>query len=104
MSLEVVSPFIVQLGFGGVAGFIVGYALKKLLKVLLVFLGLAFMALLYLSYVGFITINYDRVSAAFQDLFKKIAGGGLTFPTVLAANIPFFGSFIVGLGLGFKFG
>ncbi|MGP3667096.1 MAG: FUN14 domain-containing protein [Candidatus Bathyarchaeota archaeon] len=104
MSLELLSPLIVQLGFGGVAGFIVGYALKKLLKILLVFLGLGFMALLYLSYMEIITINHSKISSSFQDFFKKIAGGDLTLPTMLAANVPFIGSFIVGLGLGFKFG
>ncbi|MCX8176441.1 MAG: FUN14 domain-containing protein [Candidatus Bathyarchaeota archaeon] len=98
------SPLIVQLGFGGVAGFIAGYAFKKILKILLVFLGLGFMALLYLSYMGFITINYGKILSSFQEPFKKIAGGDLTLPTILAANIPFLGSFIVGLGLGFKLG
>jgi uncharacterized membrane protein (Fun14 family) len=36
---EVVSPLVFQLGVGGVGGFIVGFALKKLSKLVLVLIG-----------------------------------------------------------------
>ncbi|RLI75236.1 hypothetical protein DRP04_13695, partial [Archaeoglobales archaeon] len=51
-----------QFGFGGGAGFVLGYALKKIFKVFLVLLGLYFLSLLYLARVGYIDVNYDKLS------------------------------------------
>jgi len=102
--MEMVTTLAAQLGFGGLLGFVIGYALKKILKLLLVFIGLFFAFLLYLSYMGFIQINYEKFTSAFENFFKDILTGGLTLPSFLTANIPFIGSFVVGFGLGFKFG
>ncbi|MGA3192400.1 MAG: FUN14 domain-containing protein [Candidatus Bathyarchaeia archaeon] len=56
---EVVSPLVFQLGVGGVGGFIVGFALKKLSKLVPVLIGVFILALIYLSTRGIININYD---------------------------------------------
>jgi uncharacterized membrane protein (Fun14 family) len=37
---EVISPIVFQLGVGGVGGFVVGFALKKLSKLVLILTGL----------------------------------------------------------------
>jgi len=100
---EEITHLITQLGFGGVLGFIVGYAFKKLMKLFLVFLGLYFISLMYLAYNGFITIHYEKFSKAFEGL-SSLAQGGFTLPSFLTANIPMVGGFVVGLGLGFKMG
>jgi uncharacterized membrane protein (Fun14 family) len=34
---EVISPLVFQLGLGGIGGFVVGYALKKLSKLILIY-------------------------------------------------------------------
>ncbi|RLG92553.1 MAG: hypothetical protein DRO36_01225 [Candidatus Hecatellales archaeon] len=104
MAIETFYPLLGQLGFGGILGFVIGYTSKKLLKILMVFIGLFFMALLYLSYTGFIQINYDKISATTEAFLRNLFGGGLSLPLFLSSNIPFIGSFIVGFGLGFKTG
>jgi uncharacterized membrane protein (Fun14 family) len=104
MAVETFYPLLGQLGFGGILGFVIGYASKKLLKILMVFIGLFFMSLLYLSYMGFIQINYDKISRSMENFLKSLFSGGLSLPVFLSVNIPFIGSFIVGFGLGFKMG
>ena len=99
LGVEVLNPLLFQLGSGAVAGFVVGYALKKIAKVLLVLLGLAFVALQYLQYTGFIEIRYDKILQSVQTLTE-----GFTLPAFLTANIPLTGSFIMGFGLGLKKG
>ena len=103
MSLDLTSSLVAQLGFGGIVGFVIGYAVKKILKLTLIFLGLYAASLAYLQHRGFITINYDKFSEAFQSLISMIQGG-FTLPGFLTTNIPFAGSLIVGFGLGFKAG
>jgi len=81
-------------------GFVVGFALKKVLRLVLVLAGLAFVGLKYLDYLGFITIHYDKLFEGFQ----RLAEGEFTLPTFLSANIPLAGASAVGLGMGFKVG
>lgn len=104
MSFEMLTPFATQLGFGGLSGLAVGYAFKKLLKILVVLVGLFFVALMYLAYVDFIEINYDKISSAFQGLISSLQSGSFDLPAFITGNVPFAGSFVVGFGIGFKMG
>ena len=104
LGLDYFGPLVAQLGFGGAVGFAIGYALKKILKIIIVFIGLYFISLLYLSHAGFIEINYDRIASAFEDFASRLLHGGVTIPSFMTANIPFLGSFVVGLGIGLKVG
>jgi uncharacterized membrane protein (Fun14 family) len=104
LGLDFFAPLAAQLGFGGVVGFAIGYAVKKILKIIVIFIGIYFISLLYLSHVGFIKINYDRIISAFETFASKLLHGGVTIPSFMTANIPFIGSFIVGFGLGLKVG
>ena len=63
---EVISPIIFQLGVGGVGGFVVGFALKKLSKLVLILTGLFILALIYLSTRGIIDINYGSRGTGWQ--------------------------------------
>ena len=103
MSTEIFGDLTAQLGFGAVAGFVVGYAIKKILKFLLVLLGVFFAAMQYLAFEGFITINYGRFEKIFINLGSSLVGE-ISLPDFLTTNIPFAGSFAVGLTLGIKKG
>jgi len=103
LSFADINLLFAQLGMGGVAGFVVGFAFKKMLKMLLILVGVFFAILQYLAYVGLITINYDRMFQSMQG-FTKVFEGGFNLPAFLTTNIPLAGTFVVGFGLGFKFG
>jgi uncharacterized membrane protein (Fun14 family) len=100
---EVVSPLVFQLGVGGVGGFIVGFALKKLSKVVLFLIGVFVLALIYLSTQGIIKVNYD---ALWKALASLVGSAGSAFSWLIGAIsvLPFAGSFIAGFLIGLKLG
>ncbi len=94
--------WLATLGGGGIAGWCVGYTLKKVAKVVAIFLGITFITLQYLAYKHIITVDWTKVQSAVdkQHLEKSAEG----FMSVLTYNLPFAGSFVVGFFLGFKKG
>jgi len=100
---EIVSPLIVHIGIGGVGGFIVGYALKKLSKLVAVIIGLFVLALLYLSVNGIISVNYGALWNSIGDLLGG-ASTAASWVVSIISLLPFVGSFMVGFLLGFKLG
>jgi uncharacterized membrane protein (Fun14 family) len=55
--VELFALILTQLGVGGIAGFCMGYALKKIGGVVAILLGIAFLGLELLAYYGIIKIN-----------------------------------------------
>ena len=100
---EVISPLVFQLGVGGIGGFVVGFALKKLSKLILFLIGVFVIALIYLSTQGIIDINYNSLWNALNGLVNL---GGIAVPWLVGviSLLPFAGSFIAGFLLGLKLG
>jgi len=97
-----IEPMILQIGVGGAGGFLAGYAIKKIAKILAFFAGLYFLSLVYLSQIGVVNINYER--------FLEITSGLATneqvtnFLVATIASLPFTASFAAGLIFGLKKG
>ena len=100
---EVVSPLVFQLGVGGVGGFIIGFALKKLTKLILFLIGIFVLALIYLSTRGIININYDALWTALTRLLGS-ANSAFSWLIGVISVLPFAGSFIAGFLIGLKLG
>jgi uncharacterized membrane protein (Fun14 family) len=100
---EILSPLAYQLGIGGMGGFIVGYAIKKISKLIVILIGLFLIALLYLSTQGIININYGALWTALEGSFS-FAGQVASWLIGLVSILPFAGSFTVGFLLGLKLG
>jgi uncharacterized membrane protein (Fun14 family) len=100
---EILTPVVYQLGIGGFLGFFVGYAIKKMTKVLAVLIGIGALILIYLGYEGIININYDKLAEVIERLMGT-ASQASTILTQIIANLPFAGSFIAGLAVGIKLG
>ena len=96
-------PIVTQLGVGGVGGLCVGYAIKKIAKIVAVIIGLAFLGLEYLAYQGIISINYGALENWASNI---VQGTGAIEKTLVAilSNLPFASSFIVGFAIGLKMG
>lgn len=60
--LEAFGIFLATVGGSGFLGFLAGYALKKIAKIVAIVLGVFFMALMYLHYSKMLTVNWDIVS------------------------------------------
>ncbi len=100
---EIATPLVFQLGAGAVGGFIVGYAIKKVAKLIVVLIGIFLLALIYLSSQGILYVNYDKL---FNAVKGSLGGAGEAFGwlTPIIAHLPFAGSFLAGFFLGFKLG
>lgn len=80
-----------------------GYAVKKVAKVVAVIIGLFFLGLQYLAYKGIIDVNYG----ALEEWSANVLGSAAAAEGVLGAmiaNLPFAASFVLGFGMGLKMG
>jgi len=95
-----------ELGFGGVAGAIVGYTAKKLTKLMALALGLLFITIQTLVYLKFVSVDWNAVQSTAEHVWKDAHGITLADRAweVISANLPFGGGFIAGFALGFKLG
>jgi uncharacterized membrane protein (Fun14 family) len=91
------------LGAGGIAGWAVGFTLKKVAKIFALILGIVFVSLQVLAYKKLISIDWSKIEslvAGNQELENSVSG----VMSVITYNLPFAGSFIIGFWLGFKKG
>ena len=68
-----VMPFVGTVGFGGIAGFLVGFALKRIMKILAVIAGVFFAALLYLESQHIVNVNWDKLQTISNGVLSTIA-------------------------------
>jgi uncharacterized membrane protein (Fun14 family) len=100
---EIITPIVYQLGTGSIMGFFVGYAIKKLMKTLAVITGLFAFILIYLGYIGVVNVNYEKL-VEFLKGSINVTNQISSWITPIIANLPFAGSFVVGLAIGSKIG
>jgi uncharacterized membrane protein (Fun14 family) len=65
-------PFVSTIGFGGIAGFLVGFALKRIMKILAVIAGGFFAALMYLESQGIMNIHWDKLQTISNGVLSTI--------------------------------
>ena len=104
--MEALQPYVGQITFGGLAGFVAGYALKKVGKVTALVLGLFFIGLQLMAYYGLVEINWTRIQASVEPLLgeEQLRTLWQRLLDVLTYNAPFAGGFTTGLVLGLKKG
>ena len=72
LSLESVAPTLFTIGSGGLIGFLAGFALKRIFKILAVIVGLFFAALMYFQSQNLISVNWDRIQSMAQGLLSTL--------------------------------
>ena len=110
MTVELSSllPAIGSFSGAGAVGALLGYGIKKLLKVLLIVLA-AFTALIeipiaYLTYEGVIAINWDRLYTLLSSAATASVSWFSTAAQAVAVAVPAFGGFATGFAVGFQKG
>lgn len=93
---------LMTLGGGGIAGWAVGYTLKKFAKLAALIVGVAFISLQLLAFNKFITIDWQAIKNAVPD--DKLEQSATSVMSIITYNLPFAGSFAVGFWLGFRKG
>jgi uncharacterized membrane protein (Fun14 family) len=90
------SPLLTTVGFGGLVGFLIGFIIKKLFKMLAIIAGVFFALLIYLEQQGILNINWDKLQSISQGLLSTIvntlnssaSGGVWGSPTATASLLP----------------
>src|SRR6266480_2557384 len=76
-----IMPLVSTIGFGGIAGFLVGFALKRIMKILAVIAGVFFAALLYLESQHIVNVNWDKLQTISNGVLSTIATTATTNAT-----------------------
>jgi uncharacterized membrane protein (Fun14 family) len=90
-------PLLSTIGFGGIVGFLIGFTIKRIMKILAVIAGVFFAALLYLESQHIVNVNWDKLQVISNGVLSTIAttanstsatggGAGLSIPSFLGNN------------------
>jgi uncharacterized membrane protein (Fun14 family) len=120
LSIENLSSVVATIGSGFFVGVLIGYALKKVLKILAIVVGLFFAGLAYLQYQQIINLNWNRLQAITENTvtmigntttqlsnhFNNITSSNNHTITLAISNlgIPLTGSMAMGFAIGFMKG
>ena len=95
---------------GGIAGFLIGYAIKKGIKIILGIAGLLLGGLAYLNYNGLISVDWERIASVSNKAISEFSLGTASYgssvmdsqvvPTMMNFGVPLTGSFAAGFILG----
>ena len=103
-------------GGGFFGGILIGYALKKIIKIVAIITGFFLAALAYLQYQQIANINWDGLQTISEDTLTKLANatqqitgldGNVNVPAELVMTnlgIPLTGSLAIGFTIGFMRG
>lgn len=104
-----------SIGIGGFLGFLMGYAIKKILKIIIIVAGLLVGIMYYLQYNGILALNWAKVEATFGNAMTNLNGFSLNTPffpgisdqildAISNSGIPLTGGFAAGFAFGFSKG
>jgi len=104
--LSAVWPWVEQIGFGAVAGFIAGYALKKVGKFVALVLGLLFIAVQLLAWSGYVSVNWDVLQRQVDPYLtgESLRGTWQGLLRLLTFNVPFAAAFVPAFVIGLRRG
>jgi len=105
MSIDGLGSTLVTISFGGITGFLLGYFLKKLIKIMAFIVGGILALLLYLQTQQIITINMTKLQTYTEGIFTSIANVTISsqipiLNTMDHLSIPLTSSITAGFVLG----
>ena len=108
MSIETIPSVLFTAGSGGIVGFLIGYAIKKVMKISAIIIGIFFGALIYLQTQGVIAINWEKLQSILESTLSAISSTITNTEqiSIITANIgiPLTGGLSAGLVLGLSKG
>jgi uncharacterized membrane protein (Fun14 family) len=108
MDIENLGNITTSLISGTVIGILIGYAVKKVLRIGLVILGIFFAALTYLQFQGLLIVNWDKIETISKNTLATILEWEMTgnaANSVLAnLGLPLTGGIAMGFAFGFMKG
>lgn len=105
MGVESLGSIATSLISGTVVGILVGYAVKKVLRIGLVILGTFFAALAYLNYQGLLSVNWEKMEiisrGTLTTLIDSEITGNTANPILSNLGLPLTGGMAMGFAIGF---
>jgi uncharacterized membrane protein (Fun14 family) len=86
MNVESLGPTAATLEGGFFVGILIGYALKKVIKLLAVVVGLFFAGLAYLQYHQIANINWNRLQAVSEGALTTVANLTMQIPGISVSD------------------
>jgi uncharacterized membrane protein (Fun14 family) len=104
-----------SIGIGGFLGFLMGYAIKKIVKIIIIVAGLLVGILYYFQYNGIIALNWAKMEETIGNLMTNSNGFNLNTPffpgisdqildAISNSGIPLTGGFAAGFVFGLSKG
>ncbi|WP_309572555.1 FUN14 domain-containing protein [Deinococcus sp.] len=101
--LDALRPILPDLSVGALLGFATGVALRHVGRVVLIVVGVLFIALQLLAYFDLISINWLKLQALTEPWLRQGGEQGASWlRRVLTANLPFAGAYTAGLLVGLR--
>ena len=113
MHTENMYSIVSTIGGGFFVGIFIGYALKKVVKIVAIVVGLFFAGLAYLQYQHIVNIDWNKLQTVSQNAALTVlnttnyipgVSGHTTNLTMSGLGIPLIGSMTMGLATGFMRG
>ena len=80
MNMDNLGSFTATIGGGFFGGILIGYAIKKVIKIAAVIVGLFFAGLAYLQYQQIIDIKWAKLQSVSQNAVTTIANATIQIP------------------------
>ncbi|RLE61999.1 MAG: hypothetical protein DRJ38_10420 [Thermoprotei archaeon] len=101
---DLIGSVLASMGVGFLFGFSLGYFSKKMLKILLLFIGFLLGILILFEFYGIITVNYEKLAEIFLGIKTPSYNFIEQLKDFLWNRLPFAASFFTGFYFGFKKG
>src|ERR687887_2559535 len=99
------NPLLTTVGVSGLVGFLIGFIIKKLMKILAIIAGVFFAALMYLEQQGIVNVNWDKLQRISQGVLSTVMNtvttGGVGGSSMMTNfGIPLTGSAALDFAIG----
>lgn len=102
-ALETALPYLSEGSFFALIGFALGYASKKIVKLMLIFLAIFFLGIQAMSFGGILTVDWSKAVDMLNKLVLNLQENE-TITEVLKDKVPTAGAMFAGYWLGFRKG
>ena len=108
MDIGHIGSIVTSVGVGSIAGFAIGYAVKKIFKISLALMGVLFGAIAYMQTQGILSVNWDKIENISRGAATAVSGMTMSHmgadSMISSLGLPLMGSMSMGFAVGFMRG
>lgn len=108
MNIEPIGSIVASIGVGSIAGFAIGYAVKKIFKISLALMGVFFGAVACMQTQGVLSVNWDKIENISRGAATAVSSMTMnqigTDSMISSLGLPLMGSMSMGFAVGFMRG